>query len=1152
MRFGELHLLKYGNFEGCDLAFPKQPIDFHVIFGPNEAGKSTTLAAVGDLLFGFPSRISQAYRFDASLLRVGGVLEQGSQQTQVRRKRGRGSLMDGQDSSIDEAVLTGMLHGQTRETFHSAWSLDHSLLRAGGQAIVTAKNDIGQALFAAGSGLIGVKRIQQLLDEEADGIWGPRAKATRTYFAASKDLKDAEDQKKKAEVRPAAWATAHGALLELEAQQKAHDAQQQRLAGEQRTVERARRILEPVLQLQTLQASLTGQTAPLLTPVMESLFQTTFAVHADAVLQQDVADRLRVEQKIALDGITQDLPCMEREAEIQALVDERGTRQEAALALPTRRASLDSRRRELQQALTVLHLPEGPAAALLLTLAPQATVAELKRLLQDRTALDSTLKTLRASHGDAIGDRDAAARALADHAVVAVEPSLQTAVEAARRQGDPDGQAAQVLALHAHNEAELSDAFFRLLPWSGTAEMLRRLAVPPGEALLAAGNREFATAAAHTEEQQTEDRLREQVAVRILERDQLLHSESGVSTASVSEARLSRDRAWAELRAHVEGTRLLPSPNTVINEFEELKSEADHRADQRFLSAEASGRLAQADAAITTAELQLAQAAARVLKAAAAQQQTSAEWSAELKTRSLPDLPVPRLREWLTLRDDVLAKSLRVQESGMAVSAKSTELDSAKQALVEAMGQPAANTAGKSFRTLLDEAESNLKTAQDSSTRFDQLKQDLRKAEDKVLQESRRVDRTAAEIATWSNTWKLATGRANLSETVSPAELDTVESVRNTAISVHELEHDIETVSTAHEAFLQRAQTLWNALEMPAAITEAAERIDRLRQRLQVAREAQQQAVTTAATLHTREQEYRTAEAKRVAAERSLAPLMELTGAQDLPALSRHVEESRRVRNILGEIHDLTQRILSLGDGLPLAALFQEVDGKTPDQLAGRSEELMNELDRLGKQIRITADNAGASRTQFEALDHGAAASEAAADAEMARSEMEVQAEAYLLKRTESLLLRWAVERKRRQTQNPLLLRAGQLFNTLTGGRYSGLEIYDDGGSSTLLGNCADDSRPVPVGNMSEGTVDQLFLALRIASIEQSVKAGCSLPVLADDLFINFDDQRAEAGFRVLGELAKSTQVLFFTHHQHLLEIARTSLHPHETRVCNL
>ena len=48
------------------------------------------------------------------------------------------------------------------------------------------------------------------------------------------------------------------------------------------------------------------------------------------------------------------------------------------------------------------------------------------------------------------------------------------------------------------------------------------------------------------------------------------------------------------------------------------------------------------------------------------------------------------------------------------------------------------------------------------------------------------------------------------------------------------------------------------------------------------------------------------------------------------------------------------------------------------------------------------------------------------------------------------------------------------------------------------------------------------------------------LPFLADDLFVNFDDERSEAGFRVLAELAKFTQVLFFTHHPHLVQIAKS------------
>ena len=387
MRFDELHLLKYGNFEACDLAFPKQPVDFHLIFGANEAGKSTTLAAVSDLLFGFPHGKAQDYRFDASLLRVGAVLEQGAQRTQVRRKRGRAgaTLMDGQDHPLEEALLVGMLAGQTRETFHAAWSLDHRLLREGGQAIVTAKNDIGQALFAAGSGLTGVTRILQNLEEEGDQIWGPRARASRTYTRVERELREAHSRLRSVEVRPAAWTAAHTQLLDLEKEQKQLDLQQQTLTSEQRTVERTRRILEPAEQLRTLRASLAEQNSPLFTPVMEALFDTTFTLHADAIVQQGIAERLIAEEQKHLDAIVLDHTCLLREEEIQLLVEERGIHQEVADGLPARQASLEQKRRELDKALGTLRLPEAPVATLLLTLPPRATVAELKRLLREQT-----------------------------------------------------------------------------------------------------------------------------------------------------------------------------------------------------------------------------------------------------------------------------------------------------------------------------------------------------------------------------------------------------------------------------------------------------------------------------------------------------------------------------------------------------------------------------------------------------------------------------------------------------------------------------------------------------------------------------------------------------------------------------------------------
>ena len=86
------------------------------------------------------------------------------------------------------------------------------------------------------------------------------------------------------------------------------------------------------------------------------------------------------------------------------------------------------------------------------------------------------------------------------------------------------------------------------------------------------------------------------------------------------------------------------------------------------------------------------------------------------------------------------------------------------------------------------------------------------------------------------------------------------------------------------------------------------------------------------------------------------------------------------------------------------------------------------------------------------------------------------------------------------------------------------------------------DRTVVPVSGMSTGTADQLYLALRFASIEDYLERADALPFVADDLFINFDDERATAGFLLLEELSQKTQVLFFTHHQHLVDIAQRTL----------
>jgi uncharacterized protein YhaN len=189
----------------------------------------------------------------------------------------------------------------------------------------------------------------------------------------------------------------------------------------------------------------------------------------------------------------------------------------------------------------------------------------------------------------------------------------------------------------------------------------------------------------------------------------------------------------------------------------------------------------------------------------------------------------------------------------------------------------------------------------------------------------------------------------------------------------------------------------------------------------------------------------------------------------------------------------------------------------------------------------VTEQRAQARQT-FEAIGGDGRAAQAAAARQEALASMRDVSEQYVRVRTAATLLQWAIDRYRREKQAPLLKRAGQMFATLTLGSFTDLRVeYDDQDNARLAGIRLDQSS-VSIGGMSDGTVDQLYLALRLASVDEYLSRAHSLPFVADDLLINFDDARAAAGFKVLAELGQKTQILFFTHHQHLVDVVRATL----------
>ena len=154
MRFQSLQLLKYGQFDGCELAFPPGDCDLQIIFGPNEAGKSTTLEAVGDLLFGFPHVTRYAFRFDRQLLRVGAVVEDAGGVFPIRRRKGNAQTLLGAARMVLETgkhpgALKDMVTSPAGTTIAGVAALERGGFRAALMEAVKAATERAEELSAA-------------------------------------------------------------------------------------------------------------------------------------------------------------------------------------------------------------------------------------------------------------------------------------------------------------------------------------------------------------------------------------------------------------------------------------------------------------------------------------------------------------------------------------------------------------------------------------------------------------------------------------------------------------------------------------------------------------------------------------------------------------------------------------------------------------------------------------------------------------------------------------------------------------------------------------------------------------------------------------------------------------------------------------------
>jgi uncharacterized protein YhaN len=235
MRINRLDLLRYGRFTNVSVPFPKAESDLHVIFGPNEAGKSTSLAAIEDLLFGIPHNSTYNFVHDYAAMKVGGVLEHDGKTLEVRRRKGnKYTLLAPDDNPLlsGDNALAPFLGGADRTFLARMFSLNHERLAQGGREILEAKDEVGQTLFSAGAGLSGLRERMASLAKEADELWGPRRAGRRKYYIAFEAMEEADKALREYTVTANKWQETKRAF---DAAQEAYETLERRPSSENST-----------------------------------------------------------------------------------------------------------------------------------------------------------------------------------------------------------------------------------------------------------------------------------------------------------------------------------------------------------------------------------------------------------------------------------------------------------------------------------------------------------------------------------------------------------------------------------------------------------------------------------------------------------------------------------------------------------------------------------------------------------------------------------------------------------------------------------------------------------------------------------------------------------------------------------------------------
>lgn len=1163
MRLRRLDLTRYGRFTDDRIVFGPAPADgpdLHIVYGPNEAGKSTALSAFLDLLYGIELRSPYNFLHPYETMRVGAELEgDGPALSLVRVKSRRNSLRDDRDQPVGDHTLGAWLGGIDRDAYRGMFSLDDDTLEQGGEDILKSRGDLGSLLFAASAGLSDLADRLQALEAEADRFHKGRLRSTE-LADLKRTLKDLDDQRETIDVQASEYRRRVQARDQARKAYEAAAADLSAVRARVRTIDRLHQGLAHAGEVRRLRAEVAA-----LGPVPEP--PAAWHEEIDRLREQETAltrDRDGADRRIAdldraLAGITVDEALLEVSERLDRLTDLERRFASAAEDLPRRRLECAARERQISVLLAQLDLPpETDPWALVV---PAATASTLRDLIAGRSGIVERREAAQAEYDRALAARDEARGALqrvtgtgdeatTDHEARS-DPSVWHALGATVQALRQDQSATRVrleTRAHAGLSEALDEALAALAPWSGDADALAGLPVPDAtrlEAWRADLSRTDEAIRTHAGEVA---RLEGEHARLTAEMEAVRTASGVVDDATAAEVRAARDAAWADHRAVLDAA--------TADAFEAAMRADDAATDGRLTRTTEVARLRQAAVDLATTAQALSHAQAQRDRLVSERTQVCGAVTAALVDLGLPAEWSPAsLADWLVRREAALQARAAVRAKAREIREAEEDDRRARARLREALAAVGLAVPPETpLSSLLDTADGVLKHHADKATRLETATKALRLADQAVSDRTRSLDAARAAEADWLSAWSAAVAGCWLGadggdggDGAGPdpqavaGRLSVLDSLRGEVRDRDDKRHRITQMERDQEAFVKALAAVLADLgeERDLDPAQALEVCDALRRRVAAAREAE-------AFRRDRQTQRAQVCEERAALDPLLASVASrraemtaLFGVETLAdvaaALKKVAQRAGLSERIRAAEHALVDA-LGVPDTAAAGAVLADADA---DTLSGEATELSLRLEVLEPQVRDLY--AALTMAEHAVAEVGGDDAVARLDARRRTVLLEIEDRA-----TRHLRLRLGIAAAQRaltlyqeRHRSAMLARAGQAFSTISRGAYIDLVIQSGAAGDTLVAMDAGGGSKV-VSALSKGTRFQLYLALRVAGYHEFAARRPPVPFIADDIMETFDDFRAEEAFRLFADMATVGQVVYLTHHRHLCEIARS------------